>query len=89
MNSELQAAIDKLVAERLASGSVDIFREIIEPIEQRVCWGVIRATQMNLLQAAKRLNIARMTLRKKLREGITNPVRMDPPKTPVGNHFPD
>ena len=55
-----------LTRERLAAGSGDIHRELISMAEREIFAEVLRHTDGNLTQAAKRLGITRATLRSRL-----------------------
>ena len=67
--AEGQTGTLDLVAEvraRLRANSDDIYAEVVGQAEREVIGEVLRATEGNLTQAAKRLGISRTTLRSKL-----------------------
>ena len=55
-----------MTRERLAAGSEDIHRELISLAEKEIFAEVLKQTDGNLTQAAKRLGITRTTLRARL-----------------------
>ncbi|MDA8744399.1 sigma-54 dependent transcriptional regulator [Rubripirellula amarantea] len=67
-NNAAPAGIDfaAMTRDRLAAGSEDIHRELVSIAEREIFAEVLRATDGNLTQAAKRLGITRTTLRARL-----------------------
>jgi len=59
--------VRELTRELLEAGSQDIYRELLQPVDQVVLEEVLHATSGNQAQAAERLGISRMTLRSKLK----------------------
>jgi DNA-binding NtrC family response regulator len=63
---------DRLVRDRLASGSEDLYAEALASMERHVLTIVLRHTEGNQVQAARILGITRGSLRNKIRSlGIT------------------
>lgn len=63
------AEIRAIARRLLREGSFDIYREVVQDVENALFEEVLRATDGNQLQAAERLGISRVTLRSKLRTG--------------------
>jgi DNA-binding NtrC family response regulator len=59
-------ALDRLIQERIAAGTSDLYEEVVQWVERRLLSDAMKHSRGNVSQAARLLGISRPTLRAKL-----------------------